>query len=112
MTTPMSPSRMLLTALLLTTPALSAFAEQPLALTAQTDGFAPAELQVPADQKLQIAVTNRTGAAIEFESFELNRERVIQSGQTVTIYLSPLGQGRYEFFDDFHPEHRGALVVK
>lgn len=48
---------------------------------------------------------------MEFESFELNRERVVQPGQTVTVYLSGLAPGRYEFFDDFHQARRGTLVI-
>jgi len=84
----------------------------PLALAAVDEGFAPAEIEVVAGAAIQLAVTNQTQAAIEFESYELNRERVIQPGQTVTIYLSALDPGRYAFFDDFHQERRGTLVVK
>jgi|SRR5262249_10910818 len=84
----------------------------PVALAAVEDGFAPAEVEVVTGAAIQLAVTNHTQTAIEFESYELNRERVIQPGQTVTIYLSALDPGRYAFFDDFHQERRGTLVVK
>jgi len=59
---------------------------------------------------VRLEVSNQTAVAIEFESFELNRERVVQPGQKVAVYLSGLGPGRYEFFDDFHPERKGVLV--
>lgn len=85
---------------------------EPIALVVTDDGFAPAEVSVGAGGATQLAVTNKTAAAIEFESYELNRERVIQPGQTVTIYLSGLEEGRYMFFDDFHQDRRGTLVVK
>jgi len=75
-------------------------------------GFTPAEIEAAAGERLRIEVTNRTAAAIEFESFELNRERVVPPGQTVAVYVSGLSPGRYEFFDDFHQERRGTLVVK
>jgi len=75
-------------------------------------GFTPAEVEAPAGARVRIEVTNQSGAAIEFESFELNRERVVQPGQTAAVYVSGLSPGRYEFFDDFHQERRGALVVK
>jgi len=75
-------------------------------------GFAPAEVEAVAGERLRLEVTNRTAAAIEFESFELNRERVVPPGQTVAVYVSGLSPGRYEFFDDFHQERRGALLVK
>src|SRR5690242_2311245 len=73
-------------------------------------GFTPAEIEAAAGERLRIEVTNRTAAAIEFESFELNRERVVPPGQTVAVYVSGLSPGRYEFFDDFHQERRGTLV--
>jgi len=57
---------------------------------------------------VRLEVSNQTAVAIEFESFELNRERVVQPGQKVAVYLSGLGPGRYEFFDDFHPERKAC----
>lgn len=102
----------LFAALLAAAPA-HATAEEALTLAITDAGFAPAELQVPVGGgKVRIEVTNRTAAAAEFESFELNRERVVQPGQTVTVYVSGLDTGRYEFFDDFHQERKGALVVR
>ena len=86
--------------------------DRTVALAVEDRGFAPGEVDVPAGARVRLEVTNRTGAAIEFESFELNRERVVQPGQTVNVYVSGLEPGRYEFFDDFHQERRGALVVK
>ena len=74
--------------------------------------FAPAEIEAPAGARVRLEVTNRTAVAIEVESFELNRERVIQPGQTAAVYVSGLGPGRYEFFDDFHQQRRGALLVR
>jgi hypothetical protein len=47
---------------------------------------------------------NQGDAPIEFESFELNRERVVQPGQTITVQLPKLDPGQYHFFDDFHHE--------
>ncbi len=86
--------------------------ERTVALAVEERGFAPGEVDVPAGARVRLEVTNRTGAAIEFESFELNRERVVQPGHTVNVYVSDLEPGRYEFFDDFHQERRGALVAK
>ena len=75
--------------------------------------FDPTELVVPADAAFKVRVTNRDGAAIEFESFELHRERVVQPGETITVLLPALKTGRYAFFDDFHDDTpHGAIVVK
>jgi len=75
-------------------------------------GFEPAEIAAAAGARVRLEITNHTPAAIEFESFELNRERVIPPGQTAVVYVSGLEAGRYEFFDDFHQERRGVLVAK
>jgi len=86
--------------------------DQTLKLAVEEKGFAPAELEAPSGGRIRLEVTNGTSAAIEFESFELNRERVIQPGQTAAVYLSGLSAGKYEFFDDFHQSRRGVLIIK
>ena len=86
--------------------------ERSVALAVAEHGFTPPEIEAAAGERLRLEVTNQTAVAIEFESFELNRERVVPPGQTVAVYVSGLSPGRYEFFDDFHQERRGALVVK
>src|SRR5882757_3255559 len=47
----------------------------------------PASLTLPANKAVKLRVTNLGNAVIEFESFELNRERVVQPGQTITVNL-------------------------
>ncbi len=75
--------------------------------------FQPGELVVAADNPFQVRVTNHGPAAIEFESFELHRERVVQPGETITVYMPPLRAGTYRFFDDFnHATPQGAIVAK
>ena len=66
--------------------------------------FEPAAFKIPAGTPLKLKVTNQGNAPIEFESFELNRERVVQPGQTITVQLPKLDPGQYHFFDDFHHE--------
>ena len=66
--------------------------------------FEPATLNVAAGTPTKLTVINEGDAAIEFESFELNRERVVQAGQTITVKLPKLDPGQYHFFDDFHHE--------
>jgi Cupredoxin-like domain len=99
-------------ALLLSAAVLARADDVAVPLAVHDGGFAPAEIKTPSGAKIRLDVTNQTAAAIEFESFELNRERVVPPGQTVAVYVSGLSPGRYEFFDDFHQERRGALVVK
>jgi hypothetical protein len=64
--------------------------------------FQPASLKIAANTPIKLKVRNDGESAIEFESFELNRERVVQPGQTITVQLPKLDPGQYHFFDDFH----------
>jgi hypothetical protein len=114
-----APNTLVLVGRVLSALAIVAVTAQPVvaedrtvALRVEESGFAPVELEVPVTGRIRLEVTNGTAVAIEFESFELNRERVIQPGQTAAVYLSGLSAGRYEFFDDFHQTRRGVLVVK
>lgn len=77
-------------------------AEDALRLIYRNGRFEPSVLSVPAGQALKLKVTNMGDAPIEFESFELNRERVVLPGRTITVYLPSLSPGTYNFFDDFH----------
>jgi heme/copper-type cytochrome/quinol oxidase subunit 2 len=73
----------------------------------------PANLALPANTPVKLQVTNTTDAAVEFESFELHRERVVQPGQTITVYLPALPPGTYPFFDDFsHGAVKGEIVSR
>jgi len=99
-------------ALLLSAAVLARADDVAVPLAVHDGGFAPAEVKTPSGAKIRLDVTNQTAASIEFESFELNRERVVQPGQRVAVYLSGLSPGRYEFFDDFHPERKGVLIVE
>jgi len=75
--------------------------------------FEPAELSVPAGQKFKLLVENQDATPEEFESNELNREKVVVGKGTITIFLGPLDAGRYPFFGDFHQETaQGVLIAK
>src|SRR5437762_6817880 len=64
--------------------------------------FEPAEITVPAGKKVKLVIDNRDATAEEFESYELNREKVVPPKAQVTIFVGPLQAGRYPFFGDFH----------
>ena len=75
--------------------------------------FNPAELDVPAGRKIKITVRNEDSEAAEFESFELNREKVVPAHDEVTVYVGPLDPGTYPFFNDFDPDKaKGRIVAK
>ena len=74
--------------------------------------FQPAELQAPAGKAITIVVRNLDPAPAEFESNMLRVEKVVTAGGTITMKIRPLEPGRYRFFDDFHPDTIGYLVVQ
>ena len=105
-------SRAILTALLIGVAAPALADEPKVSIAIRDDGFAPAEVQVPAGVKIELSIKNEQNGAAEFESHSLRREKVIAPGATGTVYVGPLQPGKYEFFDEFHPKNRGVLVAK
>ena len=82
-------------------------------LSIRNHKFEPAELTVPAGQKVRLLVENHDATPEEFESNELNREKIVTGNGTITVLLGPLDQGRYPFFGDFHQETaQGVLIAK
>ena len=81
-------------------------------LTIHDDRFEPSTLNVKAGVKFQLRVRNARKVAAEFESAELNREKVVPAGQSTVIKVGPLAPGTYAFFDDFHQSTRGRLLAK
>lgn len=88
--------------------------EEPAPEIRLTDGrYQPSELVVQAGTPFTVRVTNASEAVIEFESFELHRERVVQPGETIVVRFPAISAGSYSFFDDFHSDvPRGAIVAK
>jgi Cupredoxin-like domain len=86
--------------------------EPTYSLTIHDTRFEPGTLNVKAGVKFKLVVRNARKVASEFESAELNREKVLPPGQSGVIYIGPLAPGTYPFFDDFHPSTRGQIVAK
>jgi hypothetical protein len=75
--------------------------------------FQPDELKIPADTKVKLVVYNRDATPEEFESFELNREKVIVGGGKAIIFIGPLPPGEYPFFGEFNPNTAlGKIIVE
>lgn len=71
-------------------------------LVVKNHKFQPQKLTVPTAQQFKLVVENDDATPMEFESYELGREKVIVGNSTATLYLGPLDAGTYKFFDDFH----------
>jgi len=73
--------------------------------------FVPSEVPVPAGVKVKLLVKNDQTVTAEFESRMLHFEKIVTPGGQITVYVGPLTPGSYEFYDDFHHDTRGHLVV-
>ena len=75
--------------------------------------FFPAEVVIPADTKVKLLVRNMDPTPEEFESYELNREKVISGNSQAVIFIGPLPPGEYPFFGEFYPKTaQGKVLVE
>ena len=88
-------------------------ADVELTLVIDAHRFQPETLTVPAGKKIRLTVENRDSTAEEFESFALNREKVIARNSKAFIYIGPLAPGNYPFVGEFHADTaRGVIVAQ
>ena len=73
--------------------------------------FTPSELTVPAGQKIKLTIINQDPTSEEFESYELNREEIIEGNETITVFIGPLKPGKYEYFGEFNPETAQGIII-
>lgn len=75
--------------------------------------FSPADFTVPADTRIRLNVKNEDATAEEFESQDLDVEKIIPANSEGVVYLRPLSAGTYHFFGDFHQETaQGDITAK
>jgi len=80
-------------------------------LTIKDHQFSPAQLMVPAGQKFLVKIDNQDPTAEEFESYDLNREKVVNGHKTIIVFLGPLSKGAYKYFGDFHQSTAQGIIV-
>ena len=73
--------------------------------------FFPSEVEIPAETKVKLLIINKDPTAEEFESYELNREKVIPGNSRGIIFIGPLPAGQYPFFGEFFPKTAQGLVI-
>jgi hypothetical protein len=83
-----------------------------LSISVKNHQFQPAQISAPANVSITLTVKNLDPTPMEFESVSLRVEKVVTAGGEGIIRLRPLSPGSYNFFDDFHQETTGTLVVR
>lgn len=82
-------------------------------ITLKDHVFTPSEIIIPANTKIKLIIHNQDETIEEFDSFDLNREKVLFPHKTGRIYIGPLPAGRYEYFGEYFPNTaRGAVIVE
>jgi hypothetical protein len=71
----------------------------------------PQRLEVPANRRLVLELVNTGQSPAEFESRELRKEKVLPPDSSSTLVIRTLDPGEYDFFDDFHPDAKPAVLV-
>jgi hypothetical protein len=86
-------------------------ADPEVSLVIQGHKFTPAEIRVPANQRIKLLVLNKDDTPEEFESAELGREKVIAGRNRATIFIGPLKPGRYPFMGEFHQSTAQGVII-
>ncbi|MBV8209214.1 MAG: cupredoxin domain-containing protein [Burkholderiaceae bacterium] len=73
--------------------------------------FTPSEVKVPAGAKVRLVIDNQDGTVEEFDSFALNREKLVFPNSKGTVFIGPLKPGRYEFMGEFNQSTAKGVVV-
>jgi len=75
--------------------------------------FVPDQIEMTAGQRHRLLVLNHDATPEEFESYELNREKVVAGNSKIVIFLPALDVGEYPFFGEFNPDTaQGRIIVK
>lgn len=93
------------------TPALAFAADNEITLTIKDHKFSPAEVRVPAGKKVKLIIDNQDATPEEFESHELNREKIIPAKSKGTVFIGPLKAGKYPFVGEFNQATARGVVI-
>ncbi len=73
--------------------------------------FQPENIAIPSGKKIRLLIENRDDTPEEFDSHDLNREKVVTAKSKATVFIGPLKPGRYKFQGEFHAETAQGVVV-
>lgn len=82
-------------------------------ITIKDHKFSPASLEIPANEKVKLTIINNDPTPEEFESHELNREKIIKGNSKGIVFVGPLEPGIYPYFGEFNMDTaKGEIVAK
>ena len=73
--------------------------------------FEPVETIIPAGKKVKLIIDNQDPTPEEFESHDLNREKVISGGKQGIVFVGPVKKGTYKFVGEFHEATAKGVII-
>lgn len=86
-------------------------AESEFTVVIKDHRFQPAELRVPAGQRVKLVVDNQDPTPEEFESHDLRREKVIPGHSKGVVWIGPLPKGEYGYYGEFHEDTAQGRII-
>lgn len=80
-------------------------------LTIKDHRFSPAEIKVPANQRVSITVINEDATPEEFDSSALKVEKVVAGKSRGVVRIGPLNPGRYPFIGEYNEATAKGTVI-
>jgi hypothetical protein len=80
-------------------------------LTIKDHRFTPAEIKVPANQRVMITIVNDDVTPEEFDSSALKVEKVVAGKSNGVVRIGPLNPGRYTFIGEYHEATAKGVVI-
>ena len=90
---------------------LFAIAAEEVTITIKDHKFTPSEVRIPAGQKVKLIIDNQDATPEEFESAELNREKIIPGKSKGSVYVGPLKAGKYPFMGEFNQATAHGMII-
>lgn len=73
--------------------------------------FSPETITVPAGEKIKLKIDNQDPTPEEFESHDMNREKIIRGNSKATIFVGPLKPGKYHYFGEFNTNTANGYII-
>lgn len=91
----------------------AAYAAETLSVTVviKNHKFEPDEIRVPAGATVRLTIRNADPTPEEFESHDLNLEKIVTGGASVVLQFGPLKPGTYRFVGEFNEDSAKGRIV-
>jgi len=80
-------------------------------LTIRDHRFDPAEIKVPANERVSITLINEDATPEEFDSPALKVEKVVAGKSKAVVRIGPLKPGRYPFIGEYNEATAKGVVI-